>query len=123
PSIADVSWVEYEFVRDVPKPSEFLKHVARYSPRILSVEVLPGVVCHMRLTEDGTVQRSPQRLDAPRTDKQHAESRPANELIEDAVLARAIEQLERASSSMRDVLRQMRASVPSAPGQSSLLDH
>jgi hypothetical protein len=52
PPLSDLSWVEYDFVREVPKPAEFVKHVPKFYPRSLSVEVVPGATCQLRLTDD-----------------------------------------------------------------------
>lgn len=55
----DVSWVEYEFLRGVPKPSDFVRHVPKLFPKSLSVEVAPGATCQLRLVDDSTATRAP----------------------------------------------------------------
>jgi len=52
PPAGDLSWVEYEFVRGVSKPSELLKHTPRFHSRLLSIEVVPGAVCQCRLQDE-----------------------------------------------------------------------
>jgi hypothetical protein len=52
PPLFDLSWAEYDFVREVPKPAEFVRHVPKFYPRSLSVEVVPGATCQLRLTDD-----------------------------------------------------------------------
>jgi hypothetical protein len=62
PPAFDLSWVEYDFVRAVPKPREFLKHIPKLYPRLLSVEVVPGASCQFRIyDETSEVSAAPQR--------------------------------------------------------------
>ena len=55
----DLSWVEYEFVRGVAKPSEFVRHVPKLFPKSLAVEVVPGATCQLRLSDDSIHSRTP----------------------------------------------------------------
>jgi hypothetical protein len=48
----DLSWVEYDFVRGVAKPREFLRHIPKLYPRLLSVEVVPGASCQFRINDE-----------------------------------------------------------------------
>jgi hypothetical protein len=48
----DLSWVEYDFVRAVPKPIEFVRHVPKLFSKSLSIEVVPGATCQLRLSDD-----------------------------------------------------------------------
>lgn len=49
PPAFDLSWSEYDFVRAVPKPRDFLSHIPRLYPRLLSIEVVPGAACQFRI--------------------------------------------------------------------------
>ena len=49
PPAFDLSWSEYDFVRGVPKPRDFLSHIPKLYPRLLSIEVVPGAACQFRI--------------------------------------------------------------------------
>ncbi|MES2841774.1 MAG: hypothetical protein V4794_15950 [Pseudomonadota bacterium] len=50
PPISDLCWTEYELIAAQRLPMEWVKELPKLSPKTLSVEVLPGAVCQMRLT-------------------------------------------------------------------------
>lgn len=50
PPTADLSWVEYQFVASQKYPVEWVKELPKLSARTLTVEVLPGASCQMRLS-------------------------------------------------------------------------
>ena len=49
PPTFDLSWVEYDFVRAVAKPRDFISHIPKMYPRLLSIEVIPGAACQFRI--------------------------------------------------------------------------
>jgi hypothetical protein len=48
----DLSWLEYDFVKGVPRPMDLIKHVPKLYPRLLSIEVVPGASCQFRIVEE-----------------------------------------------------------------------
>ncbi|HCY16913.1 MAG: hypothetical protein A2Z93_04980 [Curvibacter sp. GWA2_64_110] len=51
PPAVDLGWIEYQLIRDQNRPTEWVKELVKLTPRALTVEVLPGASCQMRLTE------------------------------------------------------------------------
>lgn len=63
PPSADLCWTEYELIAAQRLPAEWVKELPKLSPKTLTVEVLPGATCQMRLA--GTESES-------QDDRQHA---------------------------------------------------
>jgi hypothetical protein len=121
PPVCDLSWVEFEFVRAVPNPVEFLKHLPKLSTRILSIEVVPGAICQFRLHDEGSSRSS------PRTNVE--QKPPVDDIYRDRDAKRKQEeqlsdylmQLERMRVQTEAVLRELRKTSASAD-QSSLFE-
>lgn len=56
-SQADLSWVEYSWLSKVSKSSDPFADIPKLLPKVLSLEVIPGAVCQLRLR--GTSLASP----------------------------------------------------------------
>jgi hypothetical protein len=70
PPTFDLSWVEYDFVRAVAKPRDFVSHIPKLYPRLLSIEVIPGVACQFRI--GGDVQSTaPQNTPRKESGREH----------------------------------------------------
>lgn len=49
PSLSDLSWHEYAWFSDIYASGEYLDDLSKNSPNVLSVEIIPGATCQMRL--------------------------------------------------------------------------
>jgi hypothetical protein len=116
----DLSWVEYDFVRGVPKPAEFLRHVPKLFPKSLSIEVAPGAACQLRLSDDSTQHRTPaNRQDEPQSRGQQIQREDRATLP--TQLAADLYEAERLFSQGQALIRKtISASRTSAPDQTSL---
>jgi len=117
--VYDLSWVEYDFVREVPKPSEFLKHVPKLYPRLLSVEVIPGATCQLRLSDDSP-RPSPPRVEES---KEQAPTREVRSYAPSPQFMASLHELERTLARSQALLRQaIVAGEERVPSQSALFD-
>lgn len=48
-SQADLSWVEYSWIRKVSKGNDSFAEIPKLLPKVLSLEIIPGAVCQLRL--------------------------------------------------------------------------
>ncbi|WP_124596999.1 hypothetical protein [Burkholderia stagnalis] len=53
PTTADLCWIEYSWIRGLRQSSVWMKETPKLYPRVLSVEILPGVSCQLRLQDSG----------------------------------------------------------------------
>ena len=56
PALADLSWAEYDWMASVFEGHQMFETVSRMVAKVLSIEVLPGAICQLRLA--GTVEDS-----------------------------------------------------------------
>jgi len=121
PPTFDLSWVEYDFVREVAKPSEFLKHVPKLFPKSLSIEVAPGAQCQLRLRDDLSPSRPTPRGNEtidPTPQRQANVARPLP-----SEWTSKLNEAERAISHAQSLIRQLLISSEAiAPDQGSLFD-
>jgi hypothetical protein len=61
PPTFDLSWAEYDFAREVARPAEFLKQFPKLYPRLLTIEVVPGAVCQLRMCDESLSTRATTR--------------------------------------------------------------
>jgi len=52
PVTADLCWVEYSWIRGLRQSAAWMKETPKLYPRVLSVELLPGVTCQLRLQDN-----------------------------------------------------------------------
>jgi len=52
PPTADLCWVEYSWIRGLRQSAAWMKETPKMYPRVLSVELLPGVTCQLRLQDN-----------------------------------------------------------------------
>jgi hypothetical protein len=104
PSICDISWIEYEFLRELPKPIEFLKHIPRLTSKSLAIEVVPGSVCQLRLKEEHSAVRSV----GSQVDEPELRNYSTPDPVRERLLAQMLESLyeaERALDRSHSILR------------------
>lgn len=53
PATADLCWIEYFWMRGLRQSSAWMRDTPKLYPRVLSVEILPGVSCQLRLRDSG----------------------------------------------------------------------
>ncbi|QKL55219.1 hypothetical protein HI814_00195 [Ralstonia solanacearum] len=53
PATADLCWIEYSWFRGLRQSSVWIRDTPKLYPRVLSVEILPGVSCQLRLQDGG----------------------------------------------------------------------
>lgn len=52
PPTADLCWIEFELIASQRLPVEWIKELPKLSPKTLTVEIMPGATCQMRLAGD-----------------------------------------------------------------------
>ncbi|WP_131276940.1 hypothetical protein [Hylemonella gracilis] len=51
PPVADLSWAEYQLIKNQNRPGEWVKELVKLNPRALTVELLAGAACQLRLSD------------------------------------------------------------------------
>ena len=52
PPTADLCWIEYNWIRGLRQSAIWLKETPKLYPRVLSIEILPGANCQLRLIDN-----------------------------------------------------------------------
>ncbi|MGO4469904.1 hypothetical protein, partial [Pseudoduganella sp. RAF53_2] len=61
PSLADLCWHEYAWLADVYSRGEYLEGLSKNLPNVVSVEVIPGASCQMRLASSVSRASDPEK--------------------------------------------------------------
>jgi hypothetical protein len=65
PSNADVAWLEYSWLTKTRKPSELFTVIPKLYPRLLSIEIVPGVTCQFRFNSADSTNKSKTEVESP----------------------------------------------------------
>lgn len=75
PALADLAWAEYDWMATVFDGNKAFESVSKTVAKVLSIEVMPGAICQLRLTgsseDGGDAQRN--SVELPRSSKKEME--------------------------------------------------
>lgn len=91
PALADLAWAEYDWMATVFDGHKMFEAVSKTVAKVLSIEVMPGAICQLRLTgsADDAGEASRSSVEPPRSSKKELELESA--LIQFLELAARIE--------------------------------
>lgn len=114
PPMADISWAEYEWVSNAVRGHQAFSGISRQVNTSISIEVLPGASCQMRLQGDDSKSQLKAAPQAQQLQNQEAPSKLSPDLVS------ALEQIVRASERAKEILSaNSRLSTPPASYQSN----
>ncbi|MCC8536053.1 hypothetical protein ACDH70_12315 [Xanthomonas axonopodis pv. poinsettiicola] len=114
PPLSDFSWAEYEWVSNAVKGQQAFSGMSRQASTSISIEVLPGASCQMRLHIDESKQR-PKEASQPTNLPPQV---PSDRLS--SILVSTLEEMVKVSERAREILStNSRLTQPSAKHQSS----
>jgi hypothetical protein len=88
---ADLCWLEYVWVAKAFLGGTGIKNLPKIVPRVLSIELIPGAVCQMRVSGEGEVNWEVSRATQDFTERRNAElRRTLDDVIGSAKRAREI---------------------------------
>ncbi len=113
PPMADISWTEYEWVSNAVRGNQAFTGMPRQVNTSISIEVLPGASCQMRLQVDET-KHQPKSI--PHAPQEKSVPELSNKLSADVVMA--LEQIVKVSEKAKEILStNIRLSRPTTNSQ------
>lgn len=81
PTLADVSWIEYSWLTRTRSPADLFGVVPKLYPRLLSVEVIPGVSCQFRFANPDSLSVARVVQESPESERYRVEIQNAIDLL------------------------------------------